>query len=303
LRYGGIPSVDGCAGDRDSLDQLAPCSREFFRIIAIKDRTAMTLKVLFIGGTGNISLPCVAQAVASGHHVSVYNRGATNADLPADVVSIVGDRNNGAAYRKLGADHFDVVCQFIAFKPAQVAEDIAAFSGRVGQYIFISSASVYEKPPGHYVMTERTPTVNPYWGYSQDKIAGEAMLKASSGLAWTIVRPSHTMRTGLPTMFNEGDSVGHRMIAGKPVLVAGDGATPWTLTRPSRRFRRPVCQSVQQRRGARRGFPHHVGQCLRLEQHLPGNRRRPGCGRRYRSCAHRHAGSLSSRLGGPPHGG
>jgi nucleoside-diphosphate-sugar epimerase len=232
LRYGGIPSVDGCAGDRDSLDQLAPCSREFFRIIAIKDRTAMTLKVLFIGGTGNISLPCVAQAVASGHHVSVYNRGATNADLPADVVSIVGDRNNGAAYRKLGADHFDVVCQFIAFKPAQVAEDIAAFSGRVGQYIFISSASVYEKPPGHYVMTERTPTVNPYWGYSQDKLAGEAMLKASSGLAWTIVRPSHTMRTGLPTMFNEGDSVGHRMIAGKPVLVAGDGATPWTLTRP-----------------------------------------------------------------------
>jgi nucleoside-diphosphate-sugar epimerase len=124
------------------------------------------------------------------------------------------------------------VCQFIAFTPAQMAEDVAAFSGRVGQYIFISSASVYEKPPRHYVITEKTPTVNPYWKYSQDKIACEAMVKAADGLAWTIVRPSHTMRTGLPTMFNEGDSVAHRMLAGKPVIVAGDGATPWTLTRP-----------------------------------------------------------------------
>jgi nucleoside-diphosphate-sugar epimerase len=192
----------------------------------------MSLKVLFIGGTGNISLPCVVQAVAAGHRVSVFNRGATSALLPEGVTSIVSDMNDSAAYRELGEGGFDVVCQFIAFRPAQLAEDIAAFSGRVGQYIFISSASVYEKPPRRIVITEKTPTVNPYWGYSQDKIACEALLKAANGFAWTIVRPSHTMRTGLPTMFNEGDSVGHRMIAGKPVIVAGDGATPWTLTRP-----------------------------------------------------------------------
>jgi nucleoside-diphosphate-sugar epimerase len=197
-----------------------------------KDRKAMALKVLFIGGTGNISLPCVIQAVAAGHRVSVFNRGATSAPLPAGVTAIVSDMNDSAAYRELGKGGFDVVCQFIAFKPAQVAEDIAAFSGRVDQYIFISSASVYEKPPRHHVITEKTPTVNPYWGYSQDKIACEALLKATTGFGWTIVRPSHTMRTGLPTMFNEGDSVGHRMIAAKPVIIAGDGATPWTLTRP-----------------------------------------------------------------------
>jgi nucleoside-diphosphate-sugar epimerase len=112
-----------------------------------------------------------------------------------------------------------------------MAEDVAAFSGRTGQYIFISSASVYEKPPRHYVITEKTPTVNPYWKYSQNKIACENLLKASSGLPWTIVRPSHTVRSMLPTMFNEGDSVGHRILERKPVIVAGDGTTLWTLTR------------------------------------------------------------------------
>jgi nucleoside-diphosphate-sugar epimerase len=81
------------------------------------------------------------------------------------------------------------------------------------------------------VITERTPTVNPYWVYSQRKIACEKLVKEARGLHWTIVRPSHTVRTGLPTMMNEGDIVGHRMIAGKKVLVSGDGTTPWTLTR------------------------------------------------------------------------
>lgn len=191
----------------------------------------MSLKVLFIGGAGNISAPCVAETAAAGHEVSVFNRGATVAELPPGVKIIRGDIKDDAAYRALGKGRFDVVCQFIAFTPAQVAEDIAVFSGSVGQYVFISSASVYEKPPRSFVITEKTPTVNPYWRYSQDKIACEAALKAARGLSWTIVRPSHTVRTMLPTMVNEGDAVAHRMLAGKPVIVAGDGATPWTLTR------------------------------------------------------------------------
>ena len=191
----------------------------------------MALKVLFIGGAGNISLPCVNEAVAAGHRVSVFNRGVTAAKLPPGVTMIRGDVKDAATYRQLGKAGFDVVCQFIAFTPNDTAEDIAVFSGGVGQYVFISSASVYEKPPQHYVITEKTPTVNPFWRYSQEKIACEAMLKASSGLPWTIVRPSHTVRSMLPTMVNEGDTVAHRMVAGRPVVVAGDGATPWTLTR------------------------------------------------------------------------
>jgi nucleoside-diphosphate-sugar epimerase len=198
----------------------------------------MALKILFIGGTGNISLPCVAESVAVGHSVSVFNRGATSVELPRGVTVIAGDRADASAYRALGKGGFDVVCQFIAFTPPEIAEDIAAFSGKVGQYVFISSASVYEKPPRHHIITEKTPTVNPFWRYSQDKIACEAMLKETRDLPWTIVRPSHTVRTIVPTMLGERDSLASRLLAGRPIIVAGDGATPWTMTR-SVDFARP----------------------------------------------------------------
>lgn len=191
----------------------------------------MSLNVLFVGGTGQISLPCVARAVALGHKVSVFNRGQRGAVLPQGVTSIVGDMRDRDAYRALGRGEYDVVCQFMAFRPEEMAQDIAIFSGRTGQYIFISSASVYEKPARHYLITEKTPTINPYWRYSQDKIACEGLVRAAKGLDWTIVRPSHTVRTGLPTMVSEGDLIARRMLEGKPVLVAGDGTAPWTLTR------------------------------------------------------------------------
>ena len=187
--------------------------------------------MLFVGGTGQISLPCVEKAVAAGHQVSVFNRGQRGEPLPSGVTALTGDMKDAASYRALADQHYDVVCQFMAFLPEQLAEDIRTFAGHTGQYIFISSASVYEKPPRHYVITEMTPTVNPYWRYSQDKIACEALLKASSGLPWTIVRPSHTVRTGLPTMVGAGEALACRMLDGRPVLVAGDGETPWTLTR------------------------------------------------------------------------
>ena len=191
----------------------------------------MGSRVLFVGGTGQISLPCVAEAVAAGHDVTVFNRGKREADLPAGVTSIVGDMADESAYRALGDMNFDVVAQFMVFKPEQMEEDIATFAGKCGHYIFISSASVYEKPPRYYVITEETPAVNPYWAYSQAKIACEEILATAEGLEWTIVRPSHTVRNGLPTMVGENDVIPRRMLAGKPVIVAGDGATPWTLTR------------------------------------------------------------------------
>ncbi len=193
----------------------------------------MSLSVLFIGGTGQISLPCVADALAAGHKVTVFNRGKLDSELPPGVETLVGDMNDEAAYRALGSKSYDVVCQFMAFLPERVATDIKIFTGKTGQYIFISSASVYQKPAQHYVITEKTPAVNPYWLYSQNKIACERLLLGQSALRWTIVRPSHTVRTGLPTMVDDGDSLAYRMLAGKPVIVAGDGTSPWTLTRSS----------------------------------------------------------------------
>ena len=222
------------------------------------------VKILFVGGTGNISLPCVEESVRAGHRVAVFNRGAGGALLPPGVTSIVGDVNDAASYRGLGRRRFDVVCQFIAFTPADIARDIEAFSGGVGQYVFISSASVYEKPPRHYVITEKTPTVNPYWGYSQDKIACEAALKAASRLPWTIVRPSHTVRTILPALFNKGDSVARRMLAGKPGDSRRRRSNALDVD-PMQRFCRSVRQAVWHGRRARRGFSHHLGLCLHVE--------------------------------------
>ena len=191
----------------------------------------MALNVLFVGGTGQISLPCVERALAAGHKVTVFNRGQRNEPLPKGAESIVGDMKDAKSYAQLGARNWDVVAQFMVFTPDQMQQDIATFAGKTGQYIFISSASVYQKSIDTYVITEQTPAVNPYWPYSQAKIACETLMKAAKNLPWTNVRPSHTVRSGIPSMLNDGDAVVHRMLAGKPVIVAGDGNAPWTLTR------------------------------------------------------------------------
>ena len=141
----------------------------------------------------------------------------------------------------------------MVFTPEQMQLDIDTFTGNVGQYVFISSASVYEKPARHYVITEKTPAVNPYWAYSQDKIACEELLRKQKKLPWTIVRPSHTVRSGLPTMMNEGDIVAHRMLAGKPVIVCGrrhDAVDADAVRGP----RGALHQPVRQQQGARRGY-------------------------------------------------
>lgn len=189
------------------------------------------MDVLFVGGTGQISLSCVELAVRAGHRVSVFNRGRQHVPLPAGVESIVGDMADRTSYRTLGQRHFDAVCQFMVFTPEQMAEDIAIFTGHTDQYIFISSASCYDKRADYRVVEGKTPVSNPFWAYSQKKIACEEMLAASTGLPWTIVRPSHTVRTGLPTMVSEGDVIPRRMLAGKPIFVAGDGSSEWTVTR------------------------------------------------------------------------
>lgn len=190
----------------------------------------MALSVLYVGGTGQISLPCVEASLDAGHDVTILNRNKSAIPLPKGVKALVGDMNE-AAYGELGDMHFDVVAQFRLYTPDQMKRDIATFTGKTGQYVFISSASVYEKPVRHYMMTERTKLENKYWQYSRDKIACEQLLRDQDKLAYTIVRPSHTVRTAMPVQVGDPDAAIRRMIAGKPVIVAGDGSSPWTLTR------------------------------------------------------------------------
>jgi nucleoside-diphosphate-sugar epimerase len=198
----------------------------------IRRRRFVALSVLFVGGTGQISLTSVREAVAAGHQITVFNRGTSSlAGLPGGVTRIVGDIHDPGSYAKLSGSTFDVVCAFMVFRPEQISQDITTFSGRVGQYIFISSASVYQKPAKHYIITEKTPLENPYWEYSRQKIACELRLQDQSKLSYTIVRPSHTIRTRLPVQIGDPMTGVRRMLTGKSVLVTGDGTSPWTLTR------------------------------------------------------------------------
>lgn len=191
----------------------------------------MSARVLFIGGTGQISLPCVEAAVAAGDTVTVFNRGATAADLPDGVEAIAGDYSDDAAFAAVAARGFDVVCQFIAFTADQVQRDLATLRGHTGQYVFISSASAYRKPVDAFPITEAVPLENPHWEYSRRKAAAEAVIQAQDDVPWTIVRPSHTVRTQLPGALGERDRMADRMRLGLPMIVPGDGTSLWTLTR------------------------------------------------------------------------
>ena len=191
------------------------------------------MNALFIGGTGIISSACAPLALEQGFDVYLLNRGQSARPVPEGARVIQGDIRDPAGVRAaLGDRRFDVVVDWVAFTPEHVETDLALFEGRVGQYIFISSASVYQTPPLHLPVTESTPLYNPYWTYSQNKIACEDRLVRAyreTGFPVTIVRPSHTYdeRT-LP--FQGGYTMVDRMRKGKPVVVHGDGTSIWVLT-------------------------------------------------------------------------
>ena len=192
------------------------------------------LKVLFIGGTGVISAAAAERAIAVGHKLTVLNRGnETLRPAPPEAEVLNADIRDPASMRAAVGDRtFDVVVDFIAFTADQVASDVELFTGRTGQYVFISSASAYQKPPARLPIVESTPLRNPFWQYSRDKIAGEDLLVTAyreRGFPATIIRPSHTYdRTKIALTGGWTDIA--RMRAGAPVVVHGDGTSLWTLT-------------------------------------------------------------------------
>jgi nucleoside-diphosphate-sugar epimerase len=194
------------------------------------------MQVLFIGGTGNISTACVERALTLDYEVTLLNRGARPNPFGERVRVITGDRNNAGLLREVAeAGRYDVVANFVAYTPDQIEGDIAAFQGRVGQYIFISSASAYQKPPNHYVITESTPLYNPFWEYARNKIACEDGLTAAYralGFPMTIVRPTYTYGTSwVPCAIGgQGYTVVDRMRNGRPIISHGDGQSLWVMT-------------------------------------------------------------------------
>ena len=196
------------------------------------------MKILIIGGTGTISSAITRQLAAAGHDLWLLNRGTRKDEVPANVRQVIADINDEQQVKQLLSDNcFDAVCEFIGFVTQQVERDIRLFSGRTRQYVYISSASAYNKPARSHIITEGTTLANPYWQYSRDKIACEEMLLKAyreQGFPVTIVRPSHTYcERSVPVSIHgpKGSwQVLKRMLEGKPVLVHGDGSSLWTLT-------------------------------------------------------------------------
>jgi nucleoside-diphosphate-sugar epimerase len=191
------------------------------------------MRVLFIGGTGNLSLACTARAQELGMKLVHANRG--NTPPPAGVQSVQVDiRNADAVQAAFGDEEFDAVVDFIAFTPEHVEQDIRIFGGRTAHYLFISSASAYQKPVVHLPVTESTPLANPFWEYARNKQAAEERLFHewwTNGFPVTVVRPSHTYSDGwFPTSFGHDFTVPQRMLDGKPIAVHGDGSSLWTIT-------------------------------------------------------------------------
>jgi len=222
------------------------------------------MKVLFIGGTGTISGSITRQLSAiDSFELTLLNRGSRNRALPENIRTIKGDINNEEEMRALLKDEFfDVVCEFIAFTPEQVSRDIRLFEGRTKQYIFISSASAYQKPLSNYLITESTPLANPYWQYSRDKAACEQVLMdayRSAGFPFTTVRPSHTYADGSIPLAIHGAkgpwSELMRMKEGRPVIVPGDGQTLWTVTH-SMDFAKAFIGLL--------GNPHAIGEAVHI---------------------------------------
>ena len=196
------------------------------------------MKILMIGGTGTISSAITRQLAAAGHDLWLLNRGTRKSEVPAGVRQIICDIDDEkTVLDNIQDEMFDAVCEFIGFVPAQIERDIRLFRGRTSQYVYVSSASAYNKPAANHVITEGTTLANPHWQYSRNKIACEELLMREYreyAFPVTIVRPSHTYcERGVPTSVHgpKGSwQVLKRIMEGKPVIIQGDGTSLWTLT-------------------------------------------------------------------------
>ena len=198
------------------------------------------MKLLFIGGTGLISSACSDLAIQRGHKLFLLNRSASK-KYPAPEAATVLQADiyaDSAHLSALVADqHFDAVVDFIAFSPYDIQRDLSLFRDKTDQFVFISSASAYQKPVKNYLITEETPLENPFWEYSRNKIACENLLMdeyRANGFPVTIVRPSHTYGPSqIPFSVDSWRhpwTLVHRMKQGKPIIIPGDGSSLWVVT-------------------------------------------------------------------------
>lgn len=192
------------------------------------------MKALFIGGTGNISKEVSKLAVARGIDLHLFTRGKKDVTIPGATMVKMDISDTAGVKKYLDQHSFDCIANWVVWNTDGAQRDIDLFQGRTKQYIFISSASAYQKPPSHPVITESTPLVNPHWQYSRNKIACEELFMNAhreNGFPITIVRPSLTYSDWFPMAIgSSGFTLAKRIQEGKKIIVHGDGSSLWTCT-------------------------------------------------------------------------
>lgn len=193
-------------------------------------------KVLFLGGAGMIGSAVAREAVARDIALTVVTRGDHRRPLPPEVRAIRADvRDADALDAALGGEEYDAVVNWVGFSPADVLPDVDRFTGRTGQYVFVSTCSVFGRPVPQLPITESSPRRHPVFGYARQKLAAELALEEAyreRGLPLTIVRPMHTYDE-TTMIFPVSWTAIERMRRGLPSLVHGDGTSLWTLTHSS----------------------------------------------------------------------
>ncbi len=200
------------------------------------------MKALFIGGTGTISMAISKLLLKQGWDLYLINRGNRNQEEGLEKAHFitVDINDEKSVAEKLENQYFDVACDFIGFVPSQLERDYRLLKGKVGQFMYISSASAYQKPASNHIISEKTPLANPFWQYSRDKIACEDYLMKlyrEEGFPVTIIRPSHTYDERSLPLGVHGDKGSYQVLKrireGRPVIIHGDGTSFWTITHNS----------------------------------------------------------------------
>jgi len=198
------------------------------------------MKVLFLGGYGNISWWCVEKCIQEGYDVYILNRALTTQSrrpMNKHVKIINCDlRNIEQAKKSIESLQVDVVCDFICYNKKEAIDTIELFEGKIKQYIVISSAANYDRRKLKYPITEDSLQYSEY-DYVANKIEMEKVfLQAFQQRRFpvTIVRPAQTYDTLIPDAIGRADfTIANRILNKKPIILFGDGMTLWTLTHAS----------------------------------------------------------------------
>ena len=259
------------------------------------------MKILFLGGTGNISTACVERALARGHHVGTLTRGSDPLrprSRPSSATATTR-RPSSARRRRLGRGRGLPRLHGRRRWSARSAPLPAARA---------STSSSAPRPPttsgrapaDHRGRAAREPVLGVR--AAQDRVRGACCERHREGrLPVTIVRPSYTYGpTWIPSGFGGQDyTVVDRMRRGKPVICHGDGTALWVMTHAAISPSGSWASSA--RGGPRRGLPRHERRGPHLGRDLRDDRprrRRRGPPRPRAERAHR--GDRPGPGGEPP---